>query len=235
MKALKQILVVVMLLGIAGVIVQCQHDDSEIIPVKGPERGNDEISCTNCTPENFNTGSVGVGVWYFDKAHSNVTWETKYLGVGSLLTGRFNYFQLKTLTFKEQAPAEIAFEGFVRLNSVNTGEPGRDGSCLLTSYGTDASKTTETENLATIVSVPGSGEYRNDGKYYVDANLTFLGQTKTVSTKLDYVKIADRGTFYVCGIEAEFSFLALTDFQVNSTNISDNVKVKINATIRKKK
>lgn len=234
--------VILVFIGL-GLVVQCQHTDEEIIPVKGPDpivRGTEKVTCTNCTPlvsngasADFNAGAVPKGTWYFDKSHSNVMWETPYKIVGSMLTGRFNYFVLQTLNFDEATPANISFEGYVRLNTVNTGEPGRDGSCLLTTYGTTAAKTTEPENLASIVSVPSSGRYSaTDEGFLVDANLTFRGVSKKVVVKLFYEKQSDQGTFNMAGISAEFEFLAITDFGIVSTNIDDKVKIRLNALLR---
>ncbi len=246
MKKFKVITSLLMLLGIFLFAIRCQHDDEVVIPVKGPDpivRGTEKVSCTNCTPlvsngasADFSATAVPVGTWYFDKGHSNVMWETPYKAFGSLLTGRFNYFVLKNLTFDEAAPATITFDGYVRLNTVNTGEPGRDGGCLLGTYGTDAVKTTEAENNALLVSVPGTGRYSTtDEGYFVDANLTFHGVTKKVVVKLSYAKQTDQTTYLMSGITAEFDFLALTDFAIVSTNIDDKVKVRVNTLLRNKK
>jgi polyisoprenoid-binding protein YceI len=239
MKTLKQILTVVMVVGIGGVILQCQHNDSEIIPIKGPDpiqRGTQTVSCTDCTPANFDAGPVSAGTWYFDKAHSNVGWETQYRLLGSPLTGRFDYFSMKSLTFSEANPSTIAFEGSVRLNSVNTGEPGRDDSCLLTTYGTDGAKTDEEVNAATIVTVAGTGRYSStDEGYFVDANLTFHGFTKKVVVKLYYYPLSDQGTYNMVGFSAEFEILSKTDFGIVSANIDDKVVIKVNANLKNKK
>jgi polyisoprenoid-binding protein YceI len=242
MKTTRHIFLGVMILAIAGITIQCQHDDEldSPIKVKGPdpiERGTETVSCTDCTPANFDANNVGAGVWYFDKAHSNVMWETSYRVLGSSLTGRFDVFYLKSLTFDEANPASMAFEGSVWLNTVNTGEPGRDDGCLLGTYGTEAGFTTESANQATIVTIAGSGKYRSpleDG-YVIDANLTFHGFTKKVTLKLDYFPLSDQGSYTMVGFSAEFDFLSKTDFAVSSSNIDDKVKVKINVNLKNKK
>lgn len=235
------------ILFVSMLVLQCQHeDDPEPVPVTGVTRGTESLSCTNCTPlasngasSDFNTSGVPSGVWYFDKSHSNVMWETAYKGAGSLLTGRFNYFVLTDVTLDEQNPAGMSFSGYVRLNSVNTGEAGRDGGCLLTTYGTAAAKTTEPENIATITST-GITYRESDAGYNFTANLTFHGVTKAVSGTLYYETQThfDGSTptngYTIAGLEAEFEFLALTDFLVESTNIDDRVTVRINALMRKK-
>lgn len=246
MKAIKSISVLVMLVSVGFFATQCQHDDEAIVPVKGPDpivHGTEVVSCTNCTPlvENgasadFNSSAVPVSTWYFDKSHSNVMWETPYKGFGSLLTGRFNYFVLKNLNFDEGVPANIAFEGYVRLNSVNTGEPGRDGGCLLTTYGTTAAKTTEPENIATLKSKAGTGRYSTtDEGFLVDAEFTFLGITKDVTLKMNYFKQSDIGTAIMAGIYSEFEINALADFLPGNTNIGDKVKFRIDNLMRNKK
>lgn len=239
-------IILVMACGIF--VTQCKHDDT-IVPVKGTDaekiiRGTESLSCTNCTPlvengasSDFNTAAVPAGVWYYDKNHSNVMWETPYKGVGSLLTGRFNYFVLKNLSFDEQDPTKISFEGYVRLNSVNTGEPGRDASCLLTTFNTAAAKTTEPENIARLKSTSVSLS-TTDAGYIANADLTFNGVIKNVVVKLSYEKQSHQlgapAGYTLAGIEGEFEFNALSDFLISSTNISDKVLVRMNVLLRKK-
>ena len=226
--------------------MRCQHEDEDIIPVIGPdpvEHGDEVVSCTACTPlvsngasADFSSSGVPVNQWYFDKAHSNVRWETPYKTYGSLLTGRFNYFVLENLNFNEAVPSNISFEGYVQLNSVNTGEPGRDTGCLLSTFLTDATKTTETENLATLVSVANSGKYSTSGEsFLVDADFTFLGVTKQVTIKLYYFPKSDQDTYNMVGINGEFQILAISDFNVASTNIDDKVSIKLNILLKNKK
>jgi len=247
MKNSKLILFGFVLAIAAMILLQCQHDDS-VIPIEGPNpddivRGTETLSCTNCTPlqengasSDFNSGGVPSGQWYFDKAHSNVGWETAYVGVGSLLTGRFNYFVLKDLNFDEQDASQISFEGYVRLNSVNTGEPGRDGGCLLGTYGTDAAKTSEPENIATIKSTSVQLS-TTDAGYIATADFTFHGVTQPVTVKLNYAKqthIASSAPYTLAGLEGQFEFNVLTDFDIVSTNIADKVVVKMNVQLKKK-
>src|SRR6478609_3097138 len=172
MKKVKVITVAFMVLIIGFLAIQCQHDDEDVIPVVGPdpiERGTELITCTTC-----NTVPAGSGIWYHDKSHSNVMWKTQYKVFGSLLTGRFNAFFINALNFDEAHPENISFDGYVRLNTVNTGEPGRDTGCLLTSFGTAAGLTDEANNKATLVSKAGSGRYATDAGFLVDADFTLL-------------------------------------------------------------
>lgn len=244
MRTQRNYIILALLLGSGALLTFCQHDDQEIIPVKGPDpivRGTETLSCTDCTPlvENgasadFNTGGVPSGVWYFDKAHSNVGWQTAYKGLGSLLTGRFNYFVLKNLSFDEANPGNISFEGYVWLNSVNTGEPARDGGCLLGTYGTDNAKTSESENIATLKSTSVQYSTTDEG-YVARANLTFHGITKEVTLKMYYaVQYHDPSGFTMAGLTAQYDFLALSDYGISSNNIDDKVTVKINTLLRKK-
>ena len=71
--------------------------------------------------------------------------------------------------------------------------------------------------------------------YFVDANLTFHGFTKKVTVKLFYYPQSDQSTYLLAGFSAEFEFLAISDFGISSTNIEDNVIIKINANLRNKK
>lgn len=246
MKNFSGIFLFVIFCGLMLVVSQCQHDD-EIVPVVGPNpdnivRGTETIDCLTCTPlvsngasADFNTGAIPANQWFFDKSHSNVEWETPYKGVGSLLTGRFNYFVLEKLVFDEQNPANISFEGYVRLNTVNTGEPGRDNGCLLGTFGTAAGKTNEPENIARLKSTTVAFS-QTDAGYIANADMTFNGITLPVTLKLNYVKQThlDTDGLTVAGIEAQFEFNALTNFKIVSSNISDKITVKLNILLRKK-
>lgn len=223
--------------------IQCQHDDEQITlaPPSKPSHGTETVSCTNCTPlvengasSDFNVNGVAAGQWYFDKVHSNVNWESAYQGVGSMLTGKFNYFVLKNLTFDEQDPGKISLEAYVRLNSVSTGEPGRDGGCLLTTYGTASAKTIEPENLAILKST--SVKYSpTDSDFLVTADFTFHGVTLPVTMKLKYIPQTHFDAGYtIAGFSGQFEFKALSEYGIESTNINDKVIVKINAALRKK-
>ena len=231
MKTKKQILVYFFLFSIAFLSMRCQHDNEEVVPVKGPDpivHGEETLGCTECA-----STDAPAGGWYFDKAHSNVMWETSYKVFGSMLTGRFNYFVVEELNFDEADPSAITFKGYVWLNSVNTGEPGRDGGCLLTTFGTTSAKTSETENIARIESEAGTGKYSaTDAGFIVDAELTFNGVTKPVTIKLIYHPQSLDNT--LAGISAEFDFLAKSIFGIESTNIADKVTVKMNLTFKKK-
>lgn len=246
MKIKKSFSILFILLSIGFLTIQCQHDDEDIIPIKGPDpitHGEESFNCTDCTPlttngatADFNAGGVPVGSWYFDKSHSSVLWETPYKVFGSMLTGRFNYFAVKSLTFNEASPATIAFEGYVRLNTVNTGEPGRDGGCLLSTFGTESTKTSEPENLAVIKSIPNSGKYSTtDASFIVEANMTFNGVTKPVTLKLFYNPLSDQGSYNMVGLTAQFDFLALSQFGIVNSNIDDKVTVKMNLNFKNKK
>lgn len=227
MKLLKKhylLIIAIVLLGLTYV-GGCTREN-ELVVSNGPEivRGTDKTSLTDVR-------------WSFDKTHSNVMWETAYIGSTALLTGRFNSFGFNKFEFDEATVANTSFEGYVLLNTVNTGEPGRDGGCLLGTFGTAAGKTTEPENVATIKSK--SVEFsKTDKGYIVKADLTFHGFTKEVTAKLNYVgktSTTSNGVVtIVAGFSLDFHMLAKTDFGIASNNIGDNVNIRCNAIFRYK-
>jgi len=233
MKKFKVLFALFMCIAMVFLTMQCQHDDEEIIPVVGPdpiEHGEEIITCTAC-----NVVPPGGGIWYHDKSHSNVMWETRYKVFGSLLTGRFDFFIIDALNFDEGVPANISFEGHVRLNSVNTSEPGRDDGCLLTTFKTDGDNLDEPENFAILKSKAGTGRYSTtDAGFLVDADFTFLGITKPVTVKMEFAPKNDIGTAFMAGLYSEFE-ISSDDFLPNDTNIGDIVKVRINSLMRIKK
>jgi polyisoprenoid-binding protein YceI len=219
-------LIIALFISSLGYIVSCTHDD-EIVASSGAniQRGTAVIKATDG--------------WAYDKTHSNVMWETAYIGSGALLTGRFNMFGLTSFSFDEANPANTSFEGWVRLNTVNTGEPGRDGGCLLGTFGTAAGKVDEPENLAVIKSKAVQLSTSDKG-YIVSCDLTFHGVTKQVNAKLNYngttafpAGYAGANAFSLAGFSIEFQIMAKTDFGVISNNIGDKVGITCNAEFKK--
>ena len=212
------------ILGVGMVnLLSCQHEN-ELLTTNGPkiERGTQTLSLTNTKVS-------------FDKTHSNVMWETAYLGGLSLLTGRFDTLGFTSFNFDEANPANTNFEAWVWINRVNTSEPGRDKGCLQGTFGVNTSMTSQPENIAKIktTSVELSP---NDKGYIVKADLTFHGLTKPVTGKLDYDGMVISGTGASAknnyGFSFEFQFLAKSDFGITSTSIADKVDVKCNAIFR---
>lgn len=205
----------------------CTHDD-DITPSAGPqvEFGNSIVT-------------AGVNKWKLDKSHSSVLWETAYLGQSGLLTGRFNNFFVTSMTFDESKPENTSFEGSVRLNTVNTGEPGRDAGCLLGTFGTAAGLTDEPNNLATLKSKKIE-KSKTDKSYIVTFDMTFMGKTKEYTGKLNYVPIANipaSGTaaaYDVFGLQLEYQFFAKTDFGIVSPNIADKIGITLNMNFNNK-
>ena len=214
---------VIMLSGL--VYVSGCTRDNEILVSNGPkiERGTQELNFPADTKVSH------------DKSHSNVGWETPYLGGLSMLTGRFNTFGITTFNFNEANPGNINFEAWVYVNSVNTSEPGRDAGCLQTTFGTTTGMTTETANVATIKSKSVELSTTDKG-YIVKFDFTFHGVTKELTGKLIYDGKTETGSGaslkYVYGFSFDFQFLAKTDFLVVSNNVADNVTIKCNAIFR---
>jgi polyisoprenoid-binding protein YceI len=204
--------------------MSCTHDDA-LISTNGPkiERGTHKL--------NFITDPKVS----FDKQHSNVGWETAYMGGLSLLTGRFDTLGMTSFNFDESNAAGISFEAWVWVNRVNTSEPNRDKGCLQTTYGVNTTMTTETANVAIIKSKSVELSTTDNG-YIVKFDLTFHGVTKELTGKLLYDGMIVTGSGAtaknVYGFSFNFQFLAKTDFGIVSTNIADLVGVKCNAIFR---
>lgn len=196
------------------------------------------LSCTRedqvigiIDPPNYTYGTETVKTsegWTFNKTHSSVLWETDYLGVSALLTGRFNTFNA-TAEFDEDNPETSTLSGWVVLSSVNTGEPGRDAGCLLTTFGTTTISDTAKFTTTSIA-------FDNLGGYTAHADLNFHGVKKDVTMKLIYTKAThfdvasgiQGAPFYIAGLTGQFEISAKTDFAIVSPNIADRVKITVN-------
>jgi polyisoprenoid-binding protein YceI len=219
-------LLIALLITSMGYIVSCTHND-EIVTSSGSNitRGTDVIKATDG--------------WNYDKAHGNVMWETAYIGSGAMLTGRFNYFGLTSFSFDEAIPANTSFEGYVRLNTVNTSEPGRDAGCLLGTFGTTSTLLDEAANIAKIKSKTVTLSTTDKG-YIVTMDLTFHGITKEVTGKLTYsgktsypAGYAGANAFSLAGFTLQFQFFAKTDFAIVSNNVADKIAITCNAEFKK--
>lgn len=221
-------LLVALYLLTLGYMISCTHDDEmlDLPTVTAITRGTDVV--------NVSDG------WAFDKTHSNVGWESAYMGSAAMLTGRFNQFGFRSFSFDESNPANTSFEGWVRLNTVNTGEPGRDGSptaygCLQPTFGTAIGKVDEPENLAVIKS-KSIELSKTDKGYIVKMDLTFRGVTKEITGKMSYsgkTRIQATTPYDIVGFSLDFQFLAKTDFALVSNNVADKIVVRANAQFKK--
>ncbi|HSN08597.1 MAG TPA: hypothetical protein VLS85_06145, partial [Hanamia sp.] len=149
----KTLLALLLLLSGFGYITSCTHENEVL-----PEPASNAV-VINRVDAVLLPGTMTKGdttQWKLDKAHSSVLWQTNYVGLAGLLTGRFNQFGMHNVTdaemqnyvttgqplmdtswaFYENDPSKTYFNGYVQMNQANTGEPGRDGGCLLTSFGT---------------------------------------------------------------------------------------------------
>ena len=196
----------------------CKHEDM-VVPGGGSNGGNIQRGTDHL---GFNDGKTS-----FDKVHSSVNWATAYLGGIAPLTGKFTTFGFNSFNFYEDKADSIYFESYVHLNTCNTGEPGRDGGCMLGYLGTSAGVGYVDSNLAIIKSKAVALSTTDKG-YIVTADLTFRGVTKELTAKLDYVGKVDIGnSVNEYGFTLAFSFAALSDFGVPATGeIADNVDVK---------
>lgn len=204
--------------------------------------------------------------WKLDKSHSNVMWSTNYVGSSGLLTGRFNQFGVHNVTdtkattystggqplkdsswaFYENEPDKTFFNGYVQINTSNTGEPGRDTGCNINSLGT-VKVVPGTQNLSvTNLAKISTTEVKFDplsADYIVTLNLTWKGTlsapvTKTITGKLKYIKKArvqfgTSAAYSVFGLQLKFQFNC-RDFGITSTSISDKIDIECNINFHNK-
>src|SRR5688572_24904552 len=160
----KTLLIALVIISGYGYFLSCTRSDSLIVPLQitQPFTGS---RGTNVHLSGTTTGDTTQ--WKMDKSHSSVLWSTNYVGAAGLLTGRFNQFGVHDVTdaeaisytvsgqplkdsswaFYENEPVKTYFNGYVQINTSNTGEPGRDAGCNVAGMGT-IPIVTGTQNLA---------------------------------------------------------------------------------------
>ncbi|MEO6406256.1 MAG: YceI family protein [Ferruginibacter sp.] len=254
----KSILVLLLVISTSGYFLSCKHDD-QLLPAAAT--GAVVITHSNAI---FLPGNMLVGdtnQWKVDKAHSSVLWSTNYVGAAGLLTGRFNQFGVHEVTdaellnyvttgqplkdtswaFYENEPSKTYLNGYVQINTSNTGEPGRDAGCNVSGLGTTAivvgTQNLTVTNLAKIKTTAVKFDpLSND--YIVTLNLTWKGLlaapiTKSIVGRLKYFPKAAVSTYKVFGLQLKFQFNC-RDFGVTSTSISDKIDIECNINMNNK-
>jgi hypothetical protein len=237
----------------------CTHDDSVV--TSGPLVRGNNIHIAGLTAKDSTQ-------WKFDKAHSSVLWETSYVGAAGALTGRFNQFGLNYIdstksinyvttaqplpdtmwAFYENQPEKTYFNGYVQINTSNTGEPGRDTGCNISTLGTikiiAGTQNLTTLNLAKITCKPGSVRFDPESlDYLANIDLTWQGKltaplTKTLPARLHYVprarvQFGTAAAYDVFGLQLVFQ-LNCRDWAIASTSVNDIIKITCNANFNNK-
>lgn len=257
----KTLLALLVLISGYGYIASCTHDNE--LP---PPPASNSIKYTPGTavflPGNMTTGNPAE--WKLDKVHSSVLWQTSYVGASGLLTGRFNQFGMHDVVpaeminyttagqpvkdtswaFYENDDNKSYFNGYVQINTSNTGEPGRDAGCNIGNMGTTAivtgTQNLTVTNLAKIQTTKVAFDQLT-GDYIVNLNLTWQGKlgapiTKALVGKLKYIKratIAAATPYDVFGLQLSFQFNC-RDFGITSTSISDKIDIECNMNFHNK-
>jgi hypothetical protein len=260
-----------MVAAFGGYIVSCTHDNELPPPPASTtpviNRGNEVLLPGNMTAGNPNE-------WKLDKVHSSCLWSTAYVGASGLLTGRFDIFGVHNITaaemglipytdinrpsqpyvdsswaFYESDPGKTYFNGYVLVNTSNTGEPGRDGTytytgCNLSAMGTTRKNANEhnctVTNLAQIRTTKVEFD-KTSADYIVTMNFTWQGKltaplTKEVVGRLKYVPkatISAASPYDVFGLQLKFQ-INCRDWGITSTSIADKIDIECNMNFNNK-
>jgi polyisoprenoid-binding protein YceI len=260
----KTLLALLVLISGYGYIISCTRNDSLIVPLQLTKPFVASRGTNVHLPGNMTAGTATE--WKMDKAHSSVLWSTNYVGAAGLLTGRFNQFGMHYVTtdkmlayaataqplkdtswaFYENEPDKTYFNGYVQINTSNTGEPGRDAGCNVAGMNTVAIRTGYQNlvdtNLAKIKTTKIEFDPNSNG-YIVTLDLTWHNKysstvaltpiTKSIVGKLTYVTRKTVTTYDVFGLQLKFSFNC-RDFGISSTSISDNIDIECNMNFNNK-
>ncbi len=262
MKLLSNKLLMILLVLISGYgyIASCTHKDEFLLPAPATT-GVVITRGTNVhLPGNMVAGDTTQ--WKLDKPHCSVLWSTNFVGAAGLLTGRFNQFGIHDVTppkmiyytttaqplkdtswaFYENEPSKTYFNGYVQINTSNTGEQGRDTGCNIGTLGTikiiPGVQNLSDSNVAKIKTT--KVEFDNlSNDYIVTMDLTWRGNKlatpKTVSVvgRLKYIPKAYVSNYAVFGLQLKFQFNC-RDFGVTSTSVSDKIDIECNMNFNNK-
>ena len=122
-----------------------------------------------------NLSELTPGTWTIDPAHSTVGFVARHLMV-TKVRGRFTDFS-GTITIADD-PLQSSVEAIVQLESVSTGDAGRDGHLKGADFfDTDFHKTMEFRSTSIR---------QNGSDYVLNGDLTIKGVTKPVSFELEF-------------------------------------------------
>lgn len=257
----KTLLALLVLISGYGYIASCTHDNE--LPPPPAITGTVYTPGTGVfLPGNMTAGNANE--WKLDKVHSSCLWSTSYVGAAGLLTGRFNQFGMHDVlpaeminytttgqpvkdtswAFYEGDDSKSYFNGYVQINTSNTGEPGRDAGCNINNMGTTAivsgTQNLTVTNLAQLKTTKIAFD-KATGDYIVNLNLTWQGKlgapiTKALVGRLKYVKratIASATPYDVFGLQLKFQFNC-RDFGITSTSIGDKIDIECNMNFNNK-
>lgn len=180
------------------------------------------------------TGSGSVDVsWTFDKAHSNVNWETKYLDYSSgMLTGRFNNFNFNPKFIFNGADLSLCkINAWIQLSSIDSGEPGRDGigKCIRSYMGV-----TYLDSLKTVTNPVSDSAWFNSTSvtrsgtgYIVFGNLRF-NKYRAPSGFADGTPIVKPAILYL-------TYNGTTDFDTNGDMVNDKYRASFSGKLKFKR
>ena len=265
MKSLsnKFLLMTMVLISLFGYILSCTREN-DVAPAPASTTPVITRGTVVMLPGNMTAGDTTQ--WKLDKTHSSVMWSTNYVGAAGLLTGRFNQFGIHDVTdakatnyvasgqplkdsswaFYENEPAKTYFNGYVQINTSNTGEPGRDTGCNISNLGTvkivPGTQNLTTSNIAKITTTNVKFDDLTTD-YIVTLNLTWQGKqgapiTKSVVGRLKYIKknrvqFGTAAAYSVFGLQLKFQFNC-RDFGIASTSISDKIDIECNMNFNNK-
>jgi polyisoprenoid-binding protein YceI len=177
-------------------------------------------------------GSVDVS-WTFDKAHSNVNWEAKYLDWSAgMLTGRFNNFNFNPkFSFNESDLSKCSINAWVQLSSIDSGEPGRDaiGNCIRSYMGV-----TYLDSMKTVTNPTSDSAWfrstsfvRSGNGYVVFGNLRF-NKYRSPSGFPDGTPIIKPAIMYLV-------YNGTMDFDTNGDQVTDRYRASFSSTLKFKR
>ncbi|HEX3078993.1 MAG TPA: hypothetical protein VHQ04_00960 [Puia sp.] len=254
----KLLLTLLVFISIGGYVVSCTHENQTLPP---PSTSTPDIKRGNGVflPGNLTAGDTSS--WKFDQAHSSVLWSANYLGAPGLLTGRFDEFGVSSITdaqkkqypttgqplkdtswaFYENDPAKTYINGYVQMNTSNTGQPGRDGGCYLGYVGAPklipSTQNLIDSNIALIKTTKVEFDPNSAG-YICTMTMTWKGllsapKDTTVNGILTYNKRTTIDTYDVFGLVLTFSFNCRT-FGMTTTEVGDVINLECNINFNNK-
>jgi len=168
--------------------------------------------------------------WTFDKAHSNVNWETNYLNYSSgKLTGGFDNFNFNPkFIFNESDLNSCKLNAWIQLSSIDSGEPGRDGpgKCIRSYLGV-----TYLDTLKTIVSPQSDSAWFNStsfsksGSGYVVFGNLRLNKYRAPSGFVDGTPIVKPAIMYL-------TYNGTADFDTNGDNVNDRYRASFTGKLK---
>lgn len=155
--------------------------------------------------QNVRTNSAAPSAYKIDAVHSTAIFRVHHLKAGRFY-GRFNDVT-GTFSFAEGSESDLSFDVSIAIDSVDSGNDQLDAHLKSPDF-------FNTREFPAMSFKSASAKRISDGVYEVKGRLEMHGETRDLTTRVEFTGASDMGRGERCGFETTFT-IARSDFGMN--------------------